>query len=285
MSEKKWLCLVAAFLFALLASLSGMLSGLDRLPAKTARIWYLGHCGYAVQTAHKLLIFDYSKHLHRRGEPPWQPPARLGLDTGWLDPAEFEDQDVLVFVSHNHADHYDEVIRTWAKTVRHIHYVFGWDAGSGADIHSLPGPRARLELDGVRILTVNSFHDDVPESAFLVQVDGLTLFHGGDYIGQQSPGGPMRTQADMAYLAAQAGAVDAVFVAAAVIEPNLQVIRGLQPRVIFPMHMAGKEGRYKEFAEKLMQAGVATPVVRPEKSGDCFAYMDGQIKPCPGSAK
>ena len=151
-----------------------------------AIVWYLGHCGYAVKTATKFLVFDYSRHLQRRGEPPMQPPPHPTLANGWIDPEEIKGLDVVVFVTHSHADHYDEVVRSWARTVGKIQYVLGWDAGAGPgpSVHSLKGSRAELRLDGLDIYTVFSHHDDVDESAFLVKVDGLAIYHNGDYIGK-----------------------------------------------------------------------------------------------------
>ncbi|MCK7537944.1 MAG: hypothetical protein MZV63_46820 [Marinilabiliales bacterium] len=100
-------------------------------------VWYLGHYGYAVKTENKLLIFDYVKKPMPRGRSrpspsPTRPVQRLDQSR------EINDLDVVVFVSHNHSDHYDEVIRTWEKTVKKIQYVFGWDVGAGPNVHSCP---------------------------------------------------------------------------------------------------------------------------------------------------
>ena len=57
-------------------------------------IWSLGHCGYAVKTKSKLLIFDY----HSYGSPPEKP----SLANGYINLDEIKDLDIVVFVSHNH---------------------------------------------------------------------------------------------------------------------------------------------------------------------------------------
>ena len=64
-----------------------------------ARIWYLGHCGWAVKTRSRVLIFDYWEREAVRGDP--------SLANGKVDPAELRDLDVYVFVSHSHGDHYE----------------------------------------------------------------------------------------------------------------------------------------------------------------------------------
>ena len=250
------------------------------LKSGEATIWYLGHCGFAVRTETKLLIFDYVKKSMRRGEPAPQPPAQPGLANGWINPEEIKDLAVIVFVSHNHGDHFDEVIRTWAKTVKNIHYVFGWDAGTGADVHSLAAPRASAKFDGLEIETVNSHHSGGPESAFLVKVDGLTIHHNGDYVGRMGDFSTTasRVPADMDYLKTKAKTIDILFLDAFVEDYQIQILQRLKPKVLFPMHRGNQEERFRDFVADLKKAGVDIPVYCPAKPGDRFEYRDGSIR-------
>jgi ribonuclease BN (tRNA processing enzyme) len=86
-----------------------------------AVIWYLYHSGWAVKTKNDLLIFDYT-------EPPARPPNR-SLDSGAIDPSEIADENVTVFISHRHSDHYDPIILEWRTAVKRIRYVWGWEDG------------------------------------------------------------------------------------------------------------------------------------------------------------
>ena len=88
-----------------------------------AVIWYLGHCGYAVETERHLLIFDYIELEER--------PTERGLAHGFVDPAEIAGRDVVVFVTHSHVDHYDPLILEWRRSVARIRYVFGWQPEGG----------------------------------------------------------------------------------------------------------------------------------------------------------
>ncbi len=256
-------------------------SGEQALKPGEATIWYLGHCGFAVRTETKLLVFDYVKKAMRRGEPAPPPPAQPALANGWINPEEIKDLDVVVFVSHNHGDHYDEVIRTWAKTVKNIHYVFGWDAGTGANVHSLTAPRASAKFDGLDIDTVNSHHSGVPESAFLVKVDGLTIFHNGDYVGRMGDynTAPSNVPADMDYLTTKFKTMDILFLDAFVADYQIQILQSLKPNVLFPMHYGGQEEKLKPFAADLKKAGVEIPVYCSVKPGDRFEYRNGKIVP------
>ena len=63
-------------------------------------IWYLDHSAIAVETNNHLLLFDlFGKTL--------QPPKGMGLAQGFVNPDELRDKDVVIFVSHEHPDHFD----------------------------------------------------------------------------------------------------------------------------------------------------------------------------------
>jgi L-ascorbate metabolism protein UlaG (beta-lactamase superfamily) len=235
-----------------------------------ATIWYLGHCGYAVRTARHLLTFDYIELEETARE--------RGLSKGFVDPSEIAGLDVSVFVSHNHVDHYDPLILDWQKAIPTIRYFFGWNAGLGSRHRDMEGPRASAALDGLQIDTVNSHHSGVAEVAWLVRVDGLAIFHAGDYQGKMARGAPSNAAEDMRYLMSKAGRVDLAFVGATVDDWNLTVIRALAPSVAFPMHYRKREEQYKVFAADLAKAGIDTPVVCPARRGDRFEFRDGRVR-------
>ncbi len=83
-----------------------------------ASVWYLGHSGWAVKTKNHLLIFDYS--------PMGSKSTELSISNGYVIPSEIKDQNVFVFVSHAHADHYDPEILDWENSIENITYIFGW---------------------------------------------------------------------------------------------------------------------------------------------------------------
>jgi L-ascorbate metabolism protein UlaG (beta-lactamase superfamily) len=236
-----------------------------------AVIWYLGHCGYAIKTQNYLLIFDYI-------ELEENPPQVRSLDAGFIDPEQIKDLKIRVFVTHSHRDHYDEVIFTWEKEIRDIEYFFGWQAKEGPHYHNLPAPRAEAHLDGVDIYTVNSHHDDVPEVAYLVKVDGLTIFHGGDYQGRMGRDAVSNVPADMEYLKTRADDIDLFFLGAWTGGCNLQMIDFWKPKFIFPMHYGKQERKYLEFAAELKALGYSSKVICPTKRGDRYSFKNGEIQ-------
>jgi L-ascorbate metabolism protein UlaG (beta-lactamase superfamily) len=203
-----------------------------------------------VKTRTRLLIFDYFS----RGGPR---PEKLSLANGFVDPEEIKNQEVVVFVSHAHGDHFDPVILSWQSTVKNIRYVFGWNAGKGERTIEMPAPRATQNLGGMEIFTVNCEHNDVPEVAYLVKVDGLSIYHSGDYTG------PLDTyQDDIAYLLKKAGTIDLAFIG------RFQQTELLKPRVVFPIHGYNREYMYGAFARQAAEKKLPSRVILPENKGD-----------------
>lgn len=243
------------------------------LQSGEAQVWYLGHCGFAVRTARHLLIFDYQER--RDGPQPRIRPAVACLDSGWIDPTGIARDRVRVFVSHSHTDHFDPVILAWEQAVPDIAYFFGWKAADDSAHHCLVGPRATYAGDGLEIVTINSDHAGVPEVAFLVKVDGLVIYHNGDY--------RMDYKADFPYLQEHADRIDLVFVLGVSEESDLYALQSrdliarFRPGAVFPMHAEADSPMYREFAAAFGARFPDLPVMVPQKLGDRFEYREGRI--------
>ena len=213
--------------------------------------------------ARHLLIFDYQER--RDGPQPRVRPRPLRLDRGWVDPAEIARDRVRVFVSHSHEDHFDPVILGWRKAVADIAYYFGWKAAEDPAYHYLVGPRGELHAgDGLEISTINSHHSGVPEVACLVKVDGLAIYHNGDY--------RMDYQADFPYLQTHVASLDLAFVLG-VSDENIQygrqnraLFERFKPRAVFPMHAEAGARMYKEFAEAFSTRLPGLQIVVPRRA-------------------
>ena len=240
------------------------------VPAGEAVVWYLGHCGYAVRTSGHLLVFDYIELEEQPGE--------RGLDRGFVDPAEIAGVPVRVFVTHEHKDHFDRLIMEWQRAIPDIQYYFGWHGLAGERCHDLAGPRAVLRQPGLEVFTVNSRHAGVDEVAYLVKVDGLTIFHGGDYQGRPDRGAASDAVADMRYLREQASPPDLFFLGAWTGDPYLDIVRRLSPRAVFPGHWRKQEAKYAEFAAELARLGFPQQVLLPQRRGDRFVLRGGGVE-------
>ena len=132
----------------------------------SARIRYLYHSGFAVQTAEHFLIFDYWK----------QRPKGKGLESGVIDPAALSGYDVIAFVSHNHGDHYCREILNWGKIIPKYRIVLSDDIPKAPGAIMM-GPGEKLEQSDFALETLASNDEGV---AFVIDIDGLCIYHAGD---------------------------------------------------------------------------------------------------------
>ncbi|KPJ94490.1 MAG: hypothetical protein AMS18_03630 [Gemmatimonas sp. SG8_17] len=247
----------------------------DLLARGEAEIWYLGHSGWAVRTQHHFLIFDYWEAMQTM--PPgveYEKPADASLATGFIVPSQLSDQNVVVFVSHAHSDHYDPVILDWQESLEHIEYVFGWDGESPPHTVRIDTPRKSVVIDDVRVFTVSHDFDGIPEAAFLVQTDGVTLYHSGDH--GSSPAYQQRFRDNIDYLAGIARDIDIAFTVTWGGEDYM--IAQLSPKAVFPQHEGGNEHRLRSWAEQASRAGLQAAVCCAEHRGDRFVYSGGVVR-------
>ena len=243
--------------------------------SKEATIWFLGHCGFAVQTKNHFLIFDY---VEKRLEGLYEELQSRSLATGYINPDEIRDLKVCVFVSHGHGDHYDSVILDWEESIPDLEYFFGWQALKKPQYNYLIGPRAEWKADDIEIYTINSHHSGVPEVAYLVLVDSFAIYHNGDYRANYKE--------DIPFLKSKADHLDIAFTSCVWQEKweyywiTLELVDQLKPEIVFPMHVGvGDEEEY--FAPFLstyrprMKSGQI--VLTGNEKGATYFYKDGRI--------
>jgi L-ascorbate metabolism protein UlaG (beta-lactamase superfamily) len=227
-------------------------------------VWYLGHCGFAVKAGDKVLVFDYVSNLGT----PSADPAAGGFDDGTIEAPDLEGLETFVFASHAHRDHFDRAIMDWAGGGEGVHYFFGWEAGDVAEHHYMVGPNASAEVSGVKVYTVNSVPDGIPEVAYLVEVDGMWIYHNGDHF--------VRNDEDLDYLAGISSEIDLAFVpgfaapGAPFFEKGMRFLERFKPRIVFPMHRGGDEEAAQEWAQVLADRGMVLDLRFPQARGDRF---------------
>jgi L-ascorbate metabolism protein UlaG (beta-lactamase superfamily) len=234
------------------------------LDPKEAIIWYLGSCGWAVKTQKHFLIFDYWEYGRK--------PADPSLANGHIQPEEIKDMNVYVFITHAHVDHYDPVIFEWEKSIDNVKYIFGWKAKENPAYIYMPGPRETKKVDQLDIYTINSHHVDVPEVAYLVKVDGLSIYFNGDYSGE--------VHKDIDYLSTISDQIDLAFAEGGA-SVTSYMLEKLQPFVWFPMHERGTEFKHKRYVQEVEEMDLRTKVLCVENRGDHYFYSNGKIKNSP----
>jgi ankyrin repeat protein/L-ascorbate metabolism protein UlaG (beta-lactamase superfamily) len=232
----------------------------DELRKGEARIFYTGHSGWAIETRNYYLIFDYYPYL--------DPDANPSLFNGNITLDELIGKPVLVFITHEHADHYNSAIYQWEGMPRDVEYIYGWEAfDEGEFIHFDKNHQVK-NIRGAKI--TNVLCDD-GGSSFHVQADGLTIYHSGDYSGDM--------ESDMNYLSSLQDRVDLAFVGIDYQEIVRYTLRRLEPQVAFPMHKRLREIKYQEFKQQEMNRFPAVQIIPTCNRGDRYFYQEGKIQP------
>lgn len=239
-----------------------------------AVLLYLDHSGYAVKTSGHFLIFDYWE----RGRMPENP----ALANGWINPDEIADQKVTVFVSHEHRDHYQESIFEWEEKIADLNIIMGFEDPSKTGYIFIPGRQTKV-YDDMRITTIESNDTGV---GFLVEVDGVSLFHAGDHANREVDfSGNYLTEIE--FLQALDREIDLAFMPisgcgfgdlTAVKEGIYRTLLLLEPDVFIPVHSGGAEFRYREFIEEAQENGFKMHMPCVCQKGDRFWYKNGRIK-------
>jgi len=252
---------------------AGTLEGQGALSEGEAVVWYLNHAGYAVKTKNHLLVFDYFS--------PTADPGAPGLCNGHIDPEEISDENVMVFVTHEHEDHLSPAIFQWREEIPKIKYIFGCRPDS-APPYEFMGPRETRTIDGVKITAIDS---NDPGVGFWVEVDGLVIFHAGDHANRwRDFSGPYREEIE--FLAATGKRPDIAFMPISGCSFGDQeavkigvhyALETLKPRVFLPTHSGGGEYRYADFIGASKDKYPAVQMRAPLGRGDRYRYRDGRV--------
>jgi L-ascorbate metabolism protein UlaG (beta-lactamase superfamily) len=244
-----------------------------QLNAGEAAVWYLFHSGWAVKTSSALMIFDYLVEMPK--------PEHHSLANGIVNPDEIKDQNVYVFISHGHGDHFDRNILKWKKVIPNITYVFGWQAQDAQSHHAFGKDRLSMSIGPLKVKNIFHDFDGILESAFLIEVDGLTIYFSGDH--GNSPGALNPVYKDnIDYMSKQSNAFDLVFLSvfgSPTYEGELYAIDKFKPRVMLPMHYGGHESTAEGFVKLARSKFPETKFWHPLNKGDRFLYKKGGIFP------
>ena len=118
---------------------------------------HIYHSGYMVELENNILIFDWYK-------------GKLPEIAG--------DKRITVFISHRHGDHYGRCAVKLSREYPDVRYFI--DSGisriSGIDATYVE-PHREYESDGMKVTTLLSTDEGV---AFLVETEGMKIYHAGD---------------------------------------------------------------------------------------------------------
>lgn len=227
-----------------------------------AKITYLVHSGFSVETARHFFLFDYCPSMDRTPQ----------ITADLLRTKE----NAYVFVSHNHGDHFDAAIFSWAETNPAIQYVLSSDirVKDGKQKCHFMKPYEQWR-DGQ--LEVRSFGSTDAGVSFWLDTDGVKIFHAGDLNWWRWSGETKAEQdfADQAFLEEmkklQGQQIDiAFFPVDRRLEENFAMgaeyfIKKMQPKLLVPMHFGEDFAATTAFCGKM--AGTSTATVEITHNG------------------
>ena len=216
---------------------------------KTAVVTYYYHSGFTVEVMDTLLVFDYWRG--ENGELPEKDQLRE------QDLANHNR--VLVFVSHDHEDHFDEVIYSWNYQKLPITYIVSDDLPIGKRGKRMK-PGDTLEVGDVKIRAFDSTDKGV---SFYVSVYGLNIFHAGDLnLWHWREESTLReiAQAEKDFYAAMTPIEHLPMdIAMFPVDPRMgglyeaganYFVMSVKPRVFLPMHWQGRAEVAQSYARK-----------------------------------
>lgn len=129
---------------------------------RTCKVTYLEHSGFLLETENRYLLFDYIQ--------------------GELPSFSYE-KPLYVFVSHAHRDHYSRSIFKLENSCRKVTYILSFDVREtdsswkkADDVHIVDYDH-KYQIGDLLLETLKSTDEGV---AFLLEADGLSIYHAGD---------------------------------------------------------------------------------------------------------
>ena len=252
-----------------------------QLETDEAVVWYLTHSGWAVKTPKRVLVFDYWKDGNL--------PTNASLNNGFLNADEFKDMPLVLFVSHQHTDHFDaEAIKNLVAQKKDIHLVLGFEPKDSFLNHfnknqvTIMTAHQSEMIDNITIKTLESTDTGV---GFLVQTDGLTLFHAGDHADLNDEIASVYKK-ELDQIGEGLESIDIAFLPVSgcpvrwkpenVKDGFFYAIDKLHPNVVFPMHGGDREETYLPFQKAAIEKKCPAQVICVAYRGERFEYANGK---------
>lgn len=234
---------------------------------KQYKVTYLAHSSFLIETEQCYMLFDYWK--------------------GQIPALNYK-KPLYVFASHAHHDHYSKEIYRLENQCEKVYYILSFDIEKAdhsymtADHVTFMGAHEKKVIGDIKVETFLSTDEGV---AFLVEVDGKTIYHAGDLHWWEWPGEP--EEENEAYIAAykkeiallKGKKIDLAFV---VLDPRQEEAgtRGMDyflaevgARYIFPMHLWGEYALITSYIKDNQLKYVNNRIMDIRKAGEAFELI------------
>ena len=213
-------------------------------------VTYYHHSGFSIAWEKVLLVFDY--WLGEQDDVPEDKRITPEFLAGF--------EEIYVFISHEHPDHFDPVVYEWRNSCPGIMYIVSSDMPVGTRGKQIaPGGEMTLS-EHVKVKAFDSTDLGV---SFLVDVAGVKLFHAGDlnfWHWREESTARQIEEADAAFRkAVEPISKETVDVAFFPTDPRLGLLfdaganyflLAVKPRLLIPMHFWGRGDIALEFARR-----------------------------------
>lgn len=221
-----------------------------------AIMYYLYHSGFAVKTKEHFLIFDYYNDKPANGIRDLQNGVVSAKDLNKYD-------NVCVFVSHSHYDHFNPVIFEWTEVNPKIRYFLSSDVPvhGNKPNYRVMKPYQEVKDKDLKVKTYGSTDEGV---SFHVELDGLNIFHAGDlncwYWYYEST--PQELEEDYQKFVTEIEKIkgEKIDIAFFPVDPRLKeyyymggeyFIKLLEPKLFIPMHFGDQYSITRDFAHRV----------------------------------
>jgi len=240
-----------------------------------AKIYYIYHSGFAIKTQNHFLIFDYYK------EPIENDKTHKVSKI--LCPENIKVmENVVVFSSHSHEDHFNPRILEWENYNSSIKYIFSSEIETNKNKQNYIFMQEGQErsFEGLYVKAYGSTDIGI---SFLVKVDGLTIFHAGDLnwwhweddkLEEQSLAESLfkshidklrvEKNIDIAFFPVDPRLKEAYYIG------GEYFAKQIQPKMLIPMHFGEAVNITSEFADKMKKDNIKA--VQIDYSGQEIIY-------------
>jgi len=161
------------------------------------RIWWIGQEGFVFKSAMHIIYIDPYLSTYAERITKGKPNEHVRISPAPMQPQDVDHADI-VLCTHDHADHIDpdgipliaaaspDAVFIVPQCARDTMLGFGIDQKR---IHTMKGDDELL-LDGIQVFAIPAKHEEFdrdsqngyPYLSYIIEIDGLTLFHAGDTI-------------------------------------------------------------------------------------------------------
>ena len=223
----------------------------ETLPDNT--IWHLIHSSFLLKLNGMVMVFDY--YLD-----PAKTSDRDDLRTGVIRPEVMAGEEVYVFASHGHQDHFHPVVYDWRRQVTHIHYILSYDIPSPPSQAVVFKPGERKSVGNLRVQSYSSTDAGL---AYSIYTQDKHIYFSGDNAFWNWDG----DLDDEIYERHALSAIDRetpMDIAFQVCDPRLNDMgdggihifaRNFQPRLLVPIHAFGNYAFNVQVENRLRERG------------------------------